>query len=454
MQELWADHILTPGGWRRDMTLRIDAEGWIVDVSPGMRPGAQARGCLVPAPVNAHSHAFQRAMAGLTEARGPRGQDSFWSWRRLMYRFLDTLDPDQVQAIASFAQMEMLETGHACVVEFHYLHHGPGGQPYADPAEMARRIAAAAEETGIGLTLLPVQYQYGGCDQRALAGGQRRFGCDIAGFARLCEGARAAIAAGPGDWGFGTAPHSLRAVAPSDLPAIAELAQGGPVHMHLAEQQAEVDEVRASLGARPVDWVLDTIGPDARWSFVHCTRMLARETEALAATGAQTVLCPITEANLGDGTFDGPRWMDHGGAVAIGSDSNVRISLPGELRQLEYSQRLRDGSRAALADTARSTGRRLWDAVTAGGARAAGRATGALAPGHRADILALDTDHPDMAGLAGDTLLDTFVFARDAASVTDVWAAGRHVVRGGRHIHHDGIAARYLAAVKQLRQAA
>ncbi len=452
MQTLWADRILTHDGWRRDMTLTIGHDGRIATLTPGRTPGARPHACLVPAPVNAHSHAFQRAMAGLTEARGPGGQDSFWTWRRLMYRFLDRLDPDQVQAIAGFVQMEMLEAGYACVAEFHYLHHGPDGQPYDDLAEMAHRIAAAARDTGIGLTLLPVQYQFGGCDARALEGGQRRFGNNFDRFAALCEKARQAVKAGPADWVFGTAPHSLRAVAPHDLPAVADLAHGGPVHMHLAEQQAEVDEVRAALCARPVEWVLDNVGPDFRWNFVHCTRMEPRETEALARTGAQAVLCPITEANLGDGIFDGARWLDHGGRLAIGSDSNIRISLTEELRQLEYSQRLRDHSRAALADEERSTGRRLLEAAATGGARAAGRASGSLAPGQWADILSLDTGHPDLADLDGDPLLDSFIFARDDSSVRDVWSAGRHLVREGRHIDRDRLTEAYRKATKQLRQ--
>lgn len=454
MQELWADRILTPDGWQRDMTLHIGHDGRIATLAPGRTPGARPHACLVPAPVNAHSHAFQRAMAGLTEVRGPTGQDSFWTWRRLMYRFLERLDPDQVQAIAGFVQMEMLEAGYAGVAEFHYLHHGPDGRPYDDIAEMSRRIAAAAHDTGIGLTLLPVHYQFGGCDGRILEGGQRRFGNDPDRFAALCETARQAVEAGPADWVFGTAPHSLRAVAPGDLPVIAGLAGGGPVHMHLAEQQAEVDEVRAALGARPVEWVLDNIGPDPRWNFVHCTRMQPHETKALARTGAQAVLCPITEASLGDGIFDGVRWLANGGRLAIGSDSSIRISLTEELRQLEYSQRLRDHSRAALADDAGSTGRRLLDLAVTGGARSAGRASGALAAGQWADILSLDTGHPDLADLDSDRLLDSFVFARDDRSVRDVWAAGRHVVQDGRHIARDQLTDAYRKAVEPLRQGA
>jgi formimidoylglutamate deiminase len=390
-------------------------------------------------------------MAGLTERRGPDPRDTFWTWRRLMYRFLDRLTPDQVQAITGFVQMEMLEAGYTTNVEFHYLHHRPDGGAYDNLAEMAERVTAAADETGIGLTLLPVFYQYGGCDLRDLGAGQRRFGNDLECYQRLAGACAAQVADGPDDWACGIAPHSLRAVAPDDLCRLATLFPNGPIHLHLAEQQAEVDEVQAHLGARPVEWVLDHLGPDQRWHMVHCTRMLAHETKGLAGSGATAVLCPITESSLGDGIFDGVNWLAHGGRIAIGSDSNIRIALAEELRMLEYSQRLRDHARAALASTDRSTGRRLFDAVLSGGAGAAARSCGALATGHWADLLALDTSHPDLAGLGGDAVLDSYIFAGDDRMISDVWSAGRHMVRDGRHIHRDRITDAYTRAVKTLR---
>ncbi|MHA3979306.1 formimidoylglutamate deiminase [Halovulum sp. GXIMD14794] len=450
MTTLWAKTALTPEGWKDSVLVTLGEDGKIRDVAAGQPAQGQRVDCLLPAPVNCHSHAFQRAMAGLTERRGPDPRDSFWTWRRLMFRFLDRLDPDQVEAIAAFVQMEMLEAGYGTNVEFHYLHHAPEGVPYANLAEMAERIAAASATTGIGLTLLPVHYQFGGCDGRPLTQGQARFGNDPERFARLVEGSRAALASLPADAGLGVAPHSLRAVAPETLAETAKLIPEGPVHMHLAEQPGEVDEILAAYGRRPVEFMLDNGLLDERWCVIHVTQMTPDETAALAATGAVAGLCPITESSLGDGIFDGVRYLAHGGRIAVGSDSNIRISLSEELRTLDLSQRLRDNSRAALATADRSTGRRLFEAVTEGGAASAGRHSGAIAPGHWADLLALDTSAPDLEGLSGDLLLDSFTFASGDA-VADVWAAGRHMVKGGRHVAHDAITDRYRAAVKGLR---
>lgn len=453
MTTLWAPQALLPSGWARDVTVTIGPDGRIASVADNTQPNGSRTGMLLPAPVNAHSHAFQRAMAGLTESRGSDPRDTFWTWRQLMYRFLDRLDPDQVQAIAALVQMEMLEAGYATNVEFHYLHHQPGGIPYDDLAEMAGRIVAAADQTGIGLTLLPVHYRFGGCDGRPLGPGQIRFGNEPDRFARLAQDSRTALAALPADAAFGVAPHSLRAVTPDDVRNAPALALGGPVHMHLAEQVAEVEEIEAAHGRRPVEWLLDNAAPDARWCLIHCTQMQPHETTGLAATGAVAGLCPITESSLGDGIFDGVRWLGAGGRIAIGSDSNIRIALSEELRTLDYSQRLRDRSRAALATPDKSTGRRLFDAACAGGAQAAGRETGRIAPGQCADLLTLDAAHIDLAGQSGDRLLDIFVFAGSDAMVRDVWSAGRHMVRDGRHIHRDAITAAYLKAMETLRDA-
>lgn len=450
MQIIWAEQALLPQGWAEAVRIEIDAAGRIARVTPGAPSEGTRCAVLLPAPANVHSHAFQRAMAGLTEARGPDPQDSFWTWRRLMFRFLDRLTPDHVEAIAAFVQMQMLEAGYACNVEFHYLHHQPGGIAYADPAEMSSRIAAAAARTGIGLTLLPVLYQYGGCDERALAPGQIRFGNDPDRFARLVERAGAALRPLPADTRLGIAPHSLRAVSPQGLAAAVALADG-PIHMHLAEQQAEVDQVEAAFGARPVRWLLDHADVDDRWCLIHCTQMQPDETLALARTGAVAGLCPITESSLGDGIFDGVRWMGAGGRFGIGSDSNIRISLSEELRTLEYSQRLRDRGRAMLARSDASTGRVLYQGAVAGGAQAAGRASGQLCAGMWADMLALDGEAPDLAGLRGDTTLDAWIFAGCDRMVLDVWSAGRHVVHDGRHRDHGAITAAYRAVLAELR---
>ncbi|MCB5411927.1 formimidoylglutamate deiminase [Pseudogemmobacter faecipullorum] len=449
---IWAKQALLAKGWAKDVALGIGADGRILSIAKGPAPaGAILRDVLVHAPANTHSHAFQRAMAGLSERRGAGQNDSFWTWRQLMYRFLDRITPDQVQAIAAFVQMEMLEAGFGANVEFHYLHHSPGGQTYDDLAELSARIAAAAEQTGIGLTLLPVHYAQGGCDGRALSGGQLRFGNDADQFARLHEGAGRALASLPADTRLGVAPHSLRAVAARDLAATIALAGDGPVHMHLAEQQAEVDEVLAATGARPVEWALANLDVSPQWCLIHCTRMLPEETIALARSGAVAGLCPLTEASLGDGIFDAIRWAGAGGALSIGSDSNIRISLAEELRQLDTSQRLRDHSRAALATPEHSTGRRLIDAISRGGAQAAGRGAGTIAVGEWADLLTFDMDHPDLTGLQGDFIPDSFAFAGDSSMVRDVWSAGRHLVQEGRHIRREAIRSAYIAAVRTLR---
>lgn len=453
MTAIHAAQALLPQGWASDVTVSLGPDGRIAAVTPDSAAPAEAVrvGVLLPAPANTHSHAFQRAMAGLTERRG-QGSDSFWTWRTLMYRFVDVITPEQLQAIAAFVQMEMLEAGFGASVEFHYLHHTPDGTPHADIAEMSARIAAAAEQSEIGLSLLPVMYQYGGCDRRPLAGGQLRFGNDLDRFARLVDGARRALSDLP-DARLGVAPHSLRAVAAQDFAALAALTDG-PIHLHLAEQQPEVDEVLAAYGARPVEWALANLDLSPRWCPIHITQMLPHETEALAATGAVAGLCPLTEASLGDGIFDGVRWMGAGGAISVGSDSNIRISLAEELRQLETSQRLRDHSRAALATPELSTGRRMFQAVAEGGAQAAGRDSGAIRPGALGDLLALDMSHPDLDGLAGDTILDSFAMAGGSDMVGEVWSGGRHVVRDGRHVRRHEIEAAYRTAVRSLRAAA
>ena len=450
MLQIWAETALLSTGWADNVLLEIDASGLIASVSANSAPAGQRTAILLPAPANVHSHAFQRAMAGLTEQRGPDPADSFWTWRRLMYQFLDRLTPDHVEAIAALVQLEMLEAGYAASAEFHYLHHQSDGTPYSDLAEMAQRIAAAAAQSGIGLTLLPVHYQYGGCDGRALGAGQVRFGNDFDRFARLHEASRGAIAALPADCRLGTAPHSLRAVSAADVMQHTQLANGGPFHMHLAEQLAEVEECQAMLGCTPVEWVLANLPLSERHCFIHCTQMQPAETKALARSGVVAGLCPSTEFNLGDGIFDAVRWLEHGGQIGIGSDSNVRIALAEELRSLEYSQRLRDHSRAALATREHSTGRRLFDAINHGGANASGRNSGTIAPGKLADLVALNGASIDLVGRTGDTLLDCFIFAGGSDQVSDVWSAGRHMVRAGRHIHREAIVARYLAIKRQL----
>jgi len=453
MTVIWANQALTTSGWENNVLIEIDESGRITRVQADSPAAGNRVGTLLPAISNLHSHAFQRSMAGLTERRGPDPRDTFWTWRQLMFRFLDQLTPDHVQDIAAFVQMEMLEAGYANNTEFHYLHHQPGGIPYANIAEMAERIAAAANITGIGLTLLPVHYQFGGCDKRPLGAGQIRFGNDPERFARLYEESEKALKSLPSDTRMGVAPHSLRAVGREDLIATTRLSKDGPVHMHLAEQVAEVEEVEASWGKRPVEWLLENADVDENWCLIHCTQMQEHETLGLARTGAVAGLCPITESSLGDGIFDGVRYLNTGGNIGVGSDSNIRIALSEELRTLEYSQRLRDKSRAALATPEKSTARRLFDAVAKGGAQAAGRDAGRIEVGALADLMALDGAAVDLIGRTGDTILDTYIFAGDDRMVRDVWSAGRHVVTEGRHIAHDTITGRYRKVMEQLKEA-
>ncbi len=406
---------------------------------------------LLPAMANVHSHSFQRAVAGLTEARGPDASDSFWTWRKLMYRFLERLTPDDVEAIAAFAFLEMLETGYASVGEFHYVHHAPGGQPYDNIAELAARIEAAARDVGIGLTLLPVLYETGGCDGRALAGGQLRFGNDIDRFSTLLDAIDRHDTARTADFRLGVAPHSLRAVSRPNLTEAIRLRPHDPVHLHLAEQTREVEEVQQHYGATPVAWLLDNLPVDDRFCLVHCTQMTHDETRDLAASGSVAGLCPLTESNLGDGIFNGVAYLDAGGRIGFGSDSNIRISLFDELCTLEYSQRLRDHSRAALATGSDSSGRRLFDAGVRGGAQAIGRGKGSIATGEWADLIAIDRNHPALAARSGDVLLDTLMITGSTRGmITDVWSAGRHGVREGRHPQRERIIRRYMASIERL----
>lgn len=447
---IWAEHALTTDGWQSGVSIEIDDAGRISNVSANQKASGTRVGILLPAVPNLHSHAFQRAMAGMTETRGPDPHDSFWSWRKLMYRFLQHLTPDDVESIAAFGQMEMLESGYTSVGEFHYLHHQSDGNPYTQLAEMSERIMAASVHSGIGLTLLPVLYEQGGCDGRALSGGQMRFGNSFDQFEKLYKAAEASIAKHHPTAGIGIAPHSLRAVSQSSLTNAHALVDGRPFHIHIAEQDAEVLEIENAWKARPVEWLLDQHSVDENWCLIHATQMLPSETEKLARTGAIAGLCPITESNLGDGIFDGKRYLQHDGAWGIGTDSNVRISLSEELRTLEYSQRLRDKGRAIYAEESRSTGRVLFDAALQGGAQALQRDTGSIAVGQAADLLALDGSSSSFLAVENDNLLDAWIFANDDRLITDVWSLGQHVVIEGSHIHREQIDNRYRKTMSSL----
>ncbi|MDT8345121.1 MAG: formimidoylglutamate deiminase [Thermohalobaculum sp.] len=450
MTTVFARHARLPEGWVDAVELDIAADGMIGAVRTGVPAAGRRGGILLAAPSNLHSHTFQRAMAGMTEHR-VEGRDNFWSWRALMYRFLDHLTPDQIEAIAALAFVEMQEAGFASVAEFHYVHHRPGGATYDALAETSGRIMAAAAQTGIGLTHLPVLYSHGGAGGQPLAGGQLRFGCDLDRFSALVEAAEALLAQHmPADARLGIAPHSLRATTPDQLMALAARYPGRQMHIHAAEQPREVADVQAWLGARPVEWLLGALDIGPRWCFIHATHMTPAETEALARSGAVAGLCPITEANLGDGPFNGPGYLAAGGAIGIGSDSNVQIGVAAELRQMEYSQRLRDLARNVLLTAPGSVGETLYSRVLAGGAQALGRPSGAIRTGMLADLVMLDADHLAFAGLRPGQVLDGWIFGAAGAAVRDVWSAGRHMVRDGRHIAREAVEAGYRAAMTDL----
>lgn len=444
---LWFEHALLAEGWADRVRLEVE-DGVVCAILTGQDPqsGDERGGVATPGLPNLHSHAFQRALAGLTEVRGPQG-DSFWSWRELMYRFVGDLTPGDVEAIAAQAFLEMLEGGFTRVGEFHYLHHQRDGTPYASVAEMAAAIAAAAGETGIGLTLLPVFYAHGGFGGAAPTPGQRRFVNSLDGYARLHEASLAAVAPLP-DASVGVAPHSLRAVTEDELRVVAGLA--GPLHIHVAEQVKEVDDCVSWSGARPVEWLQDRFAVDHRWCLVHATHVNDAERARIAARGAVVGLCPITEANLGDGVFPAASYVAEGGVFGVGSDCNVRIDAAEELRLLEYGQRLTQHARNALAQRdGEATGGALFRGALVGGGQALGalQAPG-LALGAAADILSFAADDEAFAGRSGDAWLDSWIFA--AAPLEHVWRRGRRVVEHGRHHARDRIAARYKAVLNRL----
>lgn len=450
MISLFFDEALLPTGWARDVTVTI-CDGLVAGVATGTSPGACAERHRIGLPGlgNVHSHAFQRGMAGLAEARGP-SRDSFWTWREVMYRFVGRMTPEDVEVVAAQAYVEMLEAGFTRVGEFHYLHHGVDGTPYGDLAELAERIAAAAQVTGIGLTLLPVFYAHAGFGGRPPEPGQSRFVNTIDRFSRLMEAAQRIVTACAGGV-IGLAPHSLRAITPEELTAILPLARGGPIHIHVAEQVAEVEGCLAWSGRRPAAWLLDHAPVDASWCLVHATQTDPDELARIAACGAVVGLCPVTEANLGDGIFDGTRFTRGGGVYGVGTDSNVLIDAAGELRQLEYSQRLAARARNVMASGAiPSTGRSLFEAALEGGRRALGAGPASLAVGAPADLFSLDADSVALAGRSGDAILDSWIFAAGHTLTDCVWSRGRKCVENGRHRDRRAIASRFRRTLEGL----
>lgn len=449
-QQYFAQRALLPQGWADDVLLEVDHVGIISSVTANAAASVSGierlQGPLIPGMANCHSHAFQRAMAGLAERQS--GADaSFWGWRDTMYRFVATLSPEQVTAIATQLYMEMLLAGYTGVAEFHYLHHGPGGQHYDDPAEMSHAIASASTLAGIDLTLLPVLYQFSDFGAVPAHAEQARFVHSNDAFQQLLQ-LLATRYTDSSSVTLGLALHSLRAVdqgaIEQALEAINALAPRAPIHIHIAEQQREVDACLAHFGQRPVAWLLDHFGVDERWCLVHATHLADTECSRLAASGAVAGLCPSTEANLGDGVFPALEYCRQGGQFAIGSDSHVSVDPVAELRLLEYGQRLLAQRRTVLTSQEYpSTGAYLYHKALLGGARTLGVNTGAIAPGARANLLVLDANSPILYGKHGDTLLDAWLLASQRPAISDVMVGGQWQVRAGRHRLQDQIESSY-----------
>ncbi|WP_428851924.1 formimidoylglutamate deiminase [Imbroritus primus] len=450
--ELFASDALLPDGWARDVLLRWDAAGTLCSIEADAQADAavpRAPGPLLPGMPNLHSHAFQRAFAGLTEFRG-NPQDSFWSWRAEMYRFALRISPEALQAIATQLYIDMLKAGYTSVCEFHYVHHDTDGKPYADAAELSLRLLAAAQAAGIGITLLPVLYQTAGFGGTPPLAHQRRFIHSTDRMVALLERLQPECTV-PGRK-LGLAPHSLRAVPPDSLrlavEALHALDAAAPVHIHIAEQVQEVQDCMQWSGQRPVAWLLDHVALDKRWCLVHATHLDDDELARTAASGAIVGICPTTEANLGDGIFPTERYLAAGGAWGIGSDSHISVSVSEELRWLEYAQRLTTLRRNVLAsERAPQVATRLYQAAVSGGAQASARAVAGLATGQQADFMILDASNADVAGLAPDAALSAHVFShRGTAAIAEVWQGGKRMVQHGRHVLDATAARDYIAA--------
>ena len=450
----WAPRAWLDSSWHEQVRLEFDAQGAWVAITPDAGwapPGATVlAGPVLPGLVDAHSHAFQRAMAGLAERR-EAGQDDFWSWRDRMYGVALRISPEQLRAVAAQLYVELLRGGYTQVCEFHYLQHRPDGRSYDDPMELSWALADAAADAGVGLTLLPVLYERAGFAQPALRDDQRRFASTPASVIALH---RAAARSGRRLLHAGLAIHSLRAAASTSVHELRRLADGveGPLHIHVAEQEAEVADCLQATGARPIEWLAREGLLDARWQLVHATHAVPAEIDAVARSGAAIVVCPGTEANLGDGLTDLPRWLDALVPIGLGSDSQVTRSWTEELRWLEYGQRLgrRQRNIAARPEVQPATAARLFDRVLGAGAAAAGLPRWGLVPGARADFVVLDAADPSLLGMSPSYALDALVFSAPGDAIRDVYVAGGRVVRDRRHATQDAIAARFAQAMAQL----
>ncbi|WP_026791193.1 formimidoylglutamate deiminase [Pleomorphomonas oryzae] len=451
-QLLFAERALLADGWADDVVFAIGADGRIAAIEQGAPATGAKRlgGPAVPAIANLHSHAFQRAMAGLTEVAG-QGEDSFWTWREEMYRLVSLLTPDDVVAIAAKLQVELLKGGFGRVAEFHYLHHGTDGRSYEEPAEMSLAILRAAEMSGIGLTLLPVFYAHSDFGGVAPTSGQRRFIHDVDGFLILLHGLVAPCRSAGAR--LGQAFHSLRAVTGDEIAAVMRaVPEHAPIHIHVAEQEREVAASIAHSGRRPVERLYDIADIDERWCLIHATHVTEAEVAMIAHSGAVAGLCPTTEADLGDGIFPASDFLAAEGRFGIGTDSHVANSVADELRLLEYGQRLRDRRRNRMAGRpGASVGRTLFDRALAGGARAAGLSGSGFSVGAPADIVVLDGRSPYLASLEGDAILDRWIFGGIGSAVRDVMVGGRWLIEDGRHAKDEEIDRAFAATLQRLK---
>ncbi|MBI6907420.1 formimidoylglutamate deiminase [Pseudomonas palleroniana] len=452
MSAFFAERALLPNGWANDVRLEVGADGLLTKVEVNARADAaeRLRGPVLAGMPNLHSHAFQRAMAGLAEVAG-NPNDSFWTWRDLMYRMVGKINPDQLHVIARQLYIEMLKAGYTSVAEFHYVHHDASGQPYADRTELSRQISQAAASSGIGLTLLPVLYTHAGFGGQAPNDGQRRFINSTENYLDLQARLKPILATQPAQ-ALGLCFHSLRAVTPQQISAVlAASDKTCPVHIHIAEQQKEVDDCLAWSGKRPLQWLYDNVEVDERWCLVHATHADADEVKRMAQSRAIAGLCLTTEANLGDGIFPAVDFLAQGGRMGIGSDSHVSLSVVEELRWLEYGQRLRDQRRNRLYRSDQPmVGRTLFDAALDGGTQALGQPIGRLEVGKRADWIVLDGSDPYLATAIEDGILNRWLFAGGDRQVRDVLVNGKWVVRDGHHAGEEESSRAFTQVLRDL----
>jgi len=449
MSTLHIKHALLSDGWANDVKVNIDEHGTISHIEKDISGAIQ--GCLLPGMANLHSHAHQRAMAGLAERAGAT-DDSFWTWRKTMYQLLQNIQPEHLYAIASQLYVEMLKSGYTRVAEFQYLHHQPSGKPYDNPAEMSLQTMQAALDTGLGITNLPVHYQFSGFGKQTLNEQQQRFHNNPELFLKIVENIEE-NAKNHKNINTGVAAHSLRAIGKEEFTQVLSSIKdkNKPIHIHIAEQTKEVDDCIAWSGQRPVEYLFNTFDVNHQWCLVHATHMNESETLALARSSAVAGICPTTEGNLGDGFFNAVEYLKANGHFGIGSDSHISISPSEELRWLEYGQRLIHRSRNVLSDYGQSTGLTLFEKAIAGGAQACAHNSGEIAVGKRADFIVLDTDHPLLCERKEDEILDSWIFSGNHNTVRDVYVAGQHIIQNGQHAQQDEIATRFKLTLNTLR---